>query len=525
MTHRTNRALLDFFRKNRLLSYLGTSKFDYFIRAVDLANLITFFAVTLSSFALSFPGSLDTLFLMLSCWIPLLFTVVPSINLSFKVPGKMPMMYLLSFISQGLFALFIPVSFILTPLVFMNLTIFIFKLKNIRKYWRHNLVSSSALLAISSVFILQVIAVVPSCNTGVHSFTLPANHSNDDIHISFFVEWYYTDDDITYMFSDQALELLRDYNSTIYLLIPESNLTAGSYAENVTALLNSWNVSVWAWLATSDEHGYYYTDETAFYFQDLINAVHSWSLSRNLTFEGMMLDIEPNRFHSKAQQESFENHDYLGALMDFRSQFNDAAYESSSEITPTLVNLIKDLGYKVAYCGPDLYLQDSRDNDDDLLKIFGLPHPIDGFDRYIMMIYRTLYPWAEKHECNGYIYHMGKNYLERFGDRASIALATIGRGPYGSREYNSVPGRDGIALLQADIMLLRNLGIKEVPLWCLEWLLWFDWDSYLQDLETILSTAIVDPVDTPITIDPTDPMFQSILITADVLMSTRVHGL
>ncbi|MHA1699177.1 MAG: hypothetical protein ACTSWN_10095, partial [Promethearchaeota archaeon] len=94
-----------------------------------------------------------------------------------------------------------------------------------------------------------------------------------------------------------------------------------------------------------------------------------------------------------------------------------------------------------------------------------------------------------------------------------------------SREYNSVPGRDGIALLQADIMLLRNLGIKEVPLWCLEWLLWFDWDSYLQDLETILSTAIVDPVDTPITIDPTDPMFQSILITADVLMSTRVHGL
>ncbi|MGQ4874797.1 MAG: hypothetical protein ACP6IY_12075 [Promethearchaeia archaeon] len=502
--------------KNSIKNYFRTSKIDILIRIFDIVNFITFLIVAIICIINAYNLISNIIELILTCWIPIYLTVLPFINMCQNRAGKIPIIYFFSFIAQGILNLIIPFSALLILLCLMNIIIFFLKIKNIKYYWKSNISTIIVISIIIIILILQLSAIIPLNGLVLFSFTLKARNNNTQI--SFFVEWYYTEDDVKYMFSDEALDLLNEYNSTIYLLIPESNLTAGSYAENVTKLLNNKGISVWAWLATKEEHGYYYTDETHQYFPDLIQKVHSWANERNLTFEGMMLDIEPNTFHRNKQTELINKGDYIGALMDFRSQFNNDAHSESEKTTKELIDNIHSLGYKAAYCGPDLFLEDSQDNDDDLIQLFGLPHPVKGFDKYIMMLYRSLYPWTEKLNYNYYLYRTSKNYLKKYSDSFCGALATLGKGAYG----DSHPNNEGLELLRSDIMILRNLGVKEIPLWCLEWLLWYRWDTYIEDLRYILLSGTTQPKDSLITINPTYFTFRSALYTIDILMDLKI---
>ena len=460
--------------------------------------------------------SVGVLDLLLTCGLPISLSILPLLNLFRKIPGSVPVTYLLSFLAQAAISLVIPVSFLLTPLIVANLAIFLLKFKNLKPFWKANV----GLSVVSSILIillaLQYTAIIPSNESSVKLTTLEARQ--EPSRISFFVEWYFTHEDIECMFSKDALDLLKGHGASIYLRIPECNLTANSHAEKVTKLLNKEGIPTWAWLTTKPEHGYYYSDETARYFPGLVQRVHAWADSRDLSFKGMMLDAEPSLQHRRSQSESAKRGDYLGAWSTIRSQFNDTAHDSSLKMTKQIVHDLHSFGYEAAYCGPDLYLEDFQDGDEDLMQLHGVPGAIDGFDKFIPMIYRSLYPWTEKLDHDYYIYSSAKHYLERYGSQLSVALGTLGKGAYGSPRE----GDDGLKLLRSDVLVLRNLGVPEIPLWCLEWLLWHRWSTYSSDLEYILSSATGPAMESSITFSPMHLQVRSILLTLDFLMDTSI---
>ncbi|MHA1342204.1 MAG: hypothetical protein ACTSRZ_20765 [Promethearchaeota archaeon] len=466
------------------------------------------------------------LFLPIMIWFPtylLILALIPFIS-NFKV-------FYISSYFYNIIAL--SIVFIISPLSILILIILsgdlfflsinLKQLKN-RKFklagknsLKQNLKFFIFILIIIGVLSVQASGYFPpkelSISFKVNASSQGTNENNTTV--SFFVEWYFTQNDIKWMFSNSALNILEQYNSLIYLLIPESNLTSNSFACNATILLNSYNITVWAWLALDEQKGYYFTDETCLSYPILLEKFHNWTVNEGLKFEGIMLDIEPNTFHRDKIS------DFL-----FGKMFNFTTHKLSEQIQLSLIDRAHELGYKIAYCGPDLYIDDILDRDDDLIQIFGLPKPVSGYEKYIIMAYRSLYPWTNKLPQNYYLYASTRNYLNLFGTSATIALATIGKGSYPCGLLNEY----GIKLLCEDINLLRVLGIKETQLWCLEWLLWYGWDKYTIYLEKILSagngysyeeeTQINSAV---ISINPMYFEFRSVLIFLDLISSAKLR--
>ncbi|MHA1819232.1 MAG: hypothetical protein ACTSU2_03465 [Promethearchaeota archaeon] len=425
------------------------------------------------------------------------------------------------YIEIALFLLFpfIPLSWLILILLSGNFIPIILKVRVIRSKKSLKDISGFSLIIIIIIAFLstQVTGNLgPSPTSKEFSFLISSETNNNlgdenaspilKPSVSFFVEWYFTADDVHWMFSKSILDNLVIHNSSIYLLIPESNFTSNSFAANVTRLLNSMNISVWAWLALNISRGYYFTDETAGYFPDFIANFLNWSEREGLTFKGVMLDIEPNTFHR----------DKITDFM-FGHLSDDLKHSSSAKIEEDLIKLVHSSGLEIAYCGPDLYIDDSMDRDDDLIQIFGLPAPIEGFDKYIIMTYRSLYPWTERTPYNYYLYSSVKNFRNLFGDSFVPALATIGKGVYSK---NSSIG-NGLELLSKDIKLASAMGVKEITLWCLEWLLWFDWDNYSTDLEQILNSTSDIPDQIRITINPIYFEFRSILYFIDFMSNFK----
>ncbi|MHA1730598.1 MAG: hypothetical protein ACTSU5_01575 [Promethearchaeota archaeon] len=440
-----------------------------------------------------------------------------------SVPGTGAAFYIT--IALVLIFPFTPLSWMLIVLITGNLFFTAADLKDLVSKWRKSGIKfgfggftplSLIVCLIILVLILQVLAVIPTSGSVLrfdpttdldNEITQNGSNESGSVRpaISFFVEWYFTEDDINWMFQENVANILKDTGSSVYLLIPESNLTGGSFALNVTRMLNARNITVWAWAALNESRGYYFTDETASSYIELIKSLIGWINEYGLNFRGIMLDIEPNTFHRE------RNTDFL-----FGNLHDRQLHALSTEVQKKLIEMVHGAGLQIAYCGPDLYIDDEADGDDDLIGIFGLPAPATGYDRYIIMTYRSLYPWTEKLPNNYFLYSSAVNFRKMFGSRLSLALATLGRGSY-SRESIYSEDINGIDLLINDIRLTASLGIEEIPLWCLEWLLWYDWDNYADNLQLILNATASSYSVPVVSVNPMYFEFRSVLWFVDFM--------
>ncbi|MHA1264705.1 MAG: hypothetical protein ACTSRS_05640 [Candidatus Helarchaeota archaeon] len=301
-------------------------------------------------------------------------------------------------------------------------------------------------------------------------FYLPARES-PDFRISFYCEFYNNG-----TFTDTSLNILNTYQSRIFLAVNESQLFPHSLACNITTRLNLANVSVYAWLLLDHSNGYWAADSNAAQMENLTIQFINWAKSNNLTYDGILIDSEPDFQRLRQLESKIRNFDLYGFLLDLRYNAISNQHTSAQALYGSLIDTIHAAGYEAMVVGFPLIIDDLADGDDSLQRIMGVSTfpPISwNFTSY--MVYRTTYRETLKFDFGSYmIYCYGTTLRTLFGSSTFISLSRIGDPPYTTLEE-----------LEKDAFIVKNLGFNEV--------IWIEFPKLIQNfgisgLNTFLSS-------------------------------------
>ena len=157
---------------------------------------------------------------------------------------------------------------------------------------------------------------------------------------------------------------------------------------NVIARLNQANLRLWAWITLPYEKGYWLSTDSADLVPDLYDRFHAWSGSHGLKFDGIELDMEPMIQATVKIQASMKQ----GPCKLFKlllSRNNYGAHAKGVKTYEGLVRRMQGDGYRVCVINYPLLLDDEKDMDATLQRIFHVASP--RADEHTYMLYRSEY--------------------------------------------------------------------------------------------------------------------------------------
>jgi hypothetical protein len=214
------------------------------------------------------------------------------------------------------------------------------------------------------------------------------------------------------------------------------------------------------------EVGYWPNETNMELFSSEVLRLLDWLEPMNLLPDAIVYDLEPAFDYGAELRETFRGIESLPALEALlRSHLGQAAYERAREILEANVRAVQARGLTAICVTFPQVIDDGLDADDDLQDALDIPVRGVSFDEVGFMVYQPGFAEAIGEWIGpGLIAAYGKDAKEQFGDRATIALGTVGSvGIIATRFSYDEP-----AVLGADIAAALAEGIERVEIYSLD---------------------------------------------------------
>jgi hypothetical protein len=262
---------------------------------------------------------------------------------------------------------------------------------------------------------------------------------------------------------EQQLPTLAAHTTELYLAIRPSDVGTGAL-ESVLLGARRNGVPVRAWLLLDDADGYWPGEHNLAAFDDHVRTFWDWSESLKLEVEWILVDMEPSLEVSNMLAGALESGDLASAVPVLLANRDRAKFDASREAWIDAVDDWHDQGIRVAVVGLPYLLDDFGDDDPDIQDMFDSPLDGPDWDEVGFLVYQNLYGTADARLGAPLVFDYARTARDRYGDRAAIALGTVGD----IGKNTSSIGYSERAALEADLDAARGADIAKLHVFGLD---------------------------------------------------------
>ncbi len=267
---------------------------------------------------------------------------------------------------------------------------------------------------------------------------------------------------------EAALPDLADAGVGLRLAVAAAEVADGE-AEALASVLRAAEaegVEVGIWLLLADEDGYWPGETNVGPFGEAVTALLDWLDAEGLAADAVVFDLEPDRAYSEEILGATSAGE-LGALVDLLGMHVDAgAHAAARRGFQDIVDEVHASGRRALAVTYPQVLDDGNDGDLDLEDAFDIPVDGVGWDEVSFMVYQSVYePIAGEWVGPDLVYTYAETAVERFGDRATVALGIVGQA--GVFMEDAVPYADP-AMLADDVAAAAAAGARRVEVYSLD---------------------------------------------------------
>lgn len=224
---------------------------------------------------------------------------------------------------------------------------------------------------------------------------------------------------------ERLLPTLAAQETELYLAIRPADLETGAL-ESVLLGARRNGVPVRAWLLLDDADGYWPGEHNVAAFDEHVRAFWSWNRRLHLGVDWILVDMEPSLAVSNQLAGALESGDLSAAIPVLLANRDREAFDAAKLAWIDAVDGWHDEGMQVAAVGLPYVLDDFGDEDPDIQDMFD--SPIDGveWDEIGFLVYQNLYGTADARLGAPLVFDYAATTAARWGDRAAIALGTVG---------------------------------------------------------------------------------------------------
>jgi hypothetical protein len=216
-------------------------------------------------------------------------------------------------------------------------------------------------------------------------------------------------------------------------------------------------VPVRAWLLLDDADGYWPGEHNLAAFDEHVRTFWAWSEGLQLEVDWIVVYMEPSLEVSNMLAGALESGDLSSAIPVLLANRDRASFDASRAAWIDAVDEWHDLGIRVAALGLPYLLDDFGDDDPDIQDMFDSPLDGPDWDEVGYLVYQNLYGTADARLGAPLVHDYARTAAERHGDRAAVALGTVGDV---GKNTSSVGYRDRAAL-EADLDAAKGAGIDK----------------------------------------------------------------
>jgi hypothetical protein len=220
-----------------------------------------------------------------------------------------------------------------------------------------------------------------------------------------------------------------------------------------------------AWLLVADEDGYWPGEDNLDAFADHVDEFWAWNRDVRLGVASIVVDMEPPLEQSTMLAEAVE----AGRLQDvvpvLLANEDPAEHEAARAAWAAAVDEWHERGMQIALVTLPYLLDDYGDDDAQLQDMFECP--IDGiaWDETAFMVYQNLWVAEDGGRLGAPLVHSyAATARERFGERAAIALGTVGS----TGKNTSSVGYAEPAAMRDDVAAAHAAGVADIALFSID---------------------------------------------------------
>jgi hypothetical protein len=292
-------------------------------------------------------------------------------------------------------------------------------------------------------------------------------------------------------FAEVEVEMptLAAHETELYLAIAPHDIGTGGL-ESVLLAARRHGVPVRAWLLLPDDDGYWPGEHNLSAFREHVDEFWRWNRKNSLGVERILVDMEPPLEVSNELAAAIEAGRLADAIPILLENRDAEAFAAAQVEWADAVDEWHAAGMMVDAVALPHLLDDYGDDDLDIHDMFD--SPIDGidWDELGFLVYQNLYGMPDARLGPDLIRSYGRSAVERHGERASVALGTIGD----VGKNTSSIGYADVDSLRADVAAAAAAGVTRVHLFSLDGMREEGGSAvWLDDLE--LTPSDVEPTD------------------------------
>jgi len=292
-------------------------------------------------------------------------------------------------------------------------------------------------------------------------------------------------------YDEVELELpaLAEHEAELVLAIGPDDVGTGAL-ESVLLAARRRGVPVRAWLLLDEDDGYWPGETNLGAFRDHVDAFWSWNRRGKLGVERIVVDMEPPLAVSNELAAAIEEDRLADAIPILLEHRDPEAFAAAHAQWSAAVDDWHADGMLVDVVALPHLLDDFADEDADLQDMF--ESPVDGiaWDEVGFMVYQNLYGRPDARLGPDLVRSYGATAVERYGERAAVALGTIGD----IGKNTSSIGYPDVEALRVDVQAVATAGVGTFRLFSLDGMREMGGTAaWLADLELVPAEIVPNP--------------------------------
>ncbi len=265
---------------------------------------------------------------------------------------------------------------------------------------------------------------------------------------------------------EAQLPALASRHASVSVAVPDTQIGDPALASLLRAAKEQ-NVDVRLWLVLDLERGYWPNETNLAEFERALTELLAWLESEELIASAVVFDLEPAHAYAEELRVLGAEANLMAITTLMTSHIDPVAHEAARATLSGLVHRIQSAGLRAECVTFPQVLDDLLDGDTDFQDALDIPVSGVAWDGVSFMLYQTTFAEAANGQWlgAGLIRSYAEDARTHFGDRASIALGTVGRAGI---FVATGPVYEEPEALSVDVAAALAAGIEKIEIYSLD---------------------------------------------------------